>query len=72
MKIDPARAKSLVSALHAVRERVAKAANGRNVSYGASAWPLLPRASLPIFSIFKRGEERRHGEENLADEGRYD
>jgi hypothetical protein len=31
MKVDPARAKSLVSALQSVSERVAKAAGGRNV-----------------------------------------
>lgn len=32
MKVDPARAKALVSALQSVSERVAKAANGRAVS----------------------------------------
>jgi hypothetical protein len=32
MKVDPARAKALVSALQSVSERVAKAAGGRNVS----------------------------------------
>lgn len=33
MKVDPVRAKSLVSALQAVAERVTKASNGRNVSF---------------------------------------
>ena len=32
MKIDPARAQTLVSQLSAVRDRVTSAANGRNVS----------------------------------------
>jgi hypothetical protein len=32
MKIDPARAKTLVANLQQISERVAKAANGRNVS----------------------------------------
>lgn len=31
MKIDPSRAKSLVSQLGSVKERIASAANGRNV-----------------------------------------
>jgi len=31
MKVDPARAKSLIAAFQSVSEQVAKAANGRNV-----------------------------------------
>jgi hypothetical protein len=33
MKVDPVRAKALVSALQSVSERVTKAAGGRNVGF---------------------------------------
>lgn len=64
MKVDPARAKTLVSAFQSVSERVAKAANGRNVRLVAVS-KLKPASD--ILALYE-GAKQDHFGENYAQE----
>ncbi|KAK0125692.1 hypothetical protein ONS95_000305 [Cadophora gregata] len=63
MKIDPARAKSLVEALQSVQSRITKASNGRNVRLVAVS-KLKPASDIQ--ALYQAGQ--RHFGENYAQE----